>query len=189
LQTLTEADGVYEIWSGGRDFRVRPEICGGAIQGCSGLETIFKGTKYDYLAQADRLSRRFATIPGDTTRPRSVLIAPNHPPVADGLMQETVYLHSGELETGNVDLDAGGRNGWNVVFDRTYHSRTMVAGFLGLGWSSSIFRSVRALWNRAAPGSRTPRRSVPQSISFAPPTDSRPSTPNAASRRSMRTAA
>jgi RHS repeat-associated protein len=147
LQTLTEADGVYEIWSGGRDFRVRPEICGGAIQGCSGLETIFKGTKYDYLAQADRLSRRFATIPGDTTRPRSVLIAPNHPPVADGLMQETVYLHSGELETGNVDLDAGGRNGWNVVFDRTYHSRTMVAGFLGLGWSSSIFRSVRALPN------------------------------------------
>jgi RHS repeat-associated protein len=147
LQTLTEADGVYEIWSGGRDFRVRPEICGGAIQGCSGLETIFKGTKYDYLAQADRLSRRFATIPGDTTRPKSVLIGPNHPPVADGLMQETVYLHSGELETGNVDLDAGGRNGWNVVFDRTYHSRTMVAGFLGLGWSSSIYRGVRALPN------------------------------------------
>ena len=146
LKNIVEPE-VFEIWSGGRLMSARPEVCGGAIIGCSGTDTIFKGTKYDYLARGDRLTHRFATIIGDTTRALAVLIAASHPPVAAGLVQETVYLHSGELETGNVDLDAGGRNGWNVAFDRTYHFRTMVPGFLGLGWSSLIFRSVRALPN------------------------------------------
>ena len=114
---------------------------------CSGAATIFAGTKYPYLGVGDRLTQRFATVIGDTTRSLDVLIAAQHPPVAAGAIQETVYLHSGEVETGNVDLDADGRNGWNVVVDRTYHSRTMVAGPLGFGWSSSIFRSVRPLPN------------------------------------------
>jgi RHS repeat-associated protein len=144
LKNLVEPE-VFEMWSGGRLFSARPEVCTQA--GCSGTDTIFQGTKYDYLARGDRLTHRFATIIGDTTRALAVLIAAQHPPVAAGLVQETVYLHSGELETGNVDLDAGGRNDWNVAFDRTYHSRTMGAGLLGLGWSSSIFRSVRALPN------------------------------------------
>jgi len=36
-------------------------------------------------------------------------------PIACGALQETIYLHSGEMSTGAVDLDAGGRAGWNVA--------------------------------------------------------------------------
>src|SRR4028119_461116 len=39
-------------------------------------------------------------------------------PRTEAQLQGTVYLHSGELQTGAVDLDAGGRAGWNVVIER-----------------------------------------------------------------------
>ncbi len=94
-----------------------------------------------------RLETRIATVPADTVRPTDVRVAAQHPPVADGLLQETTYLHSGELETGAVDYDAGGRAGWNVAFDRTYRSRTLGLSPLGAGWDSSLFQRLRALPN------------------------------------------
>jgi RHS repeat-associated protein len=40
---------------------------------------------------------------------------------------------------------AGGRAGWNVVFDRTYRSATLGLSPLGSGWDSAIFKRLRAL--------------------------------------------
>jgi RHS repeat-associated protein len=145
LQGKTENDGVFEIWSGGRDFKVRPELVATA-PGVT-LRTIFDSTGYGYLAQGDRLVKRFPTIMGDTTRGLDVVAAPQNPPAAGGAIQETVLLHSGEVMTSSVDLAPGGRAGWNVAVDRTYRSRTMLPSPFGLGWTSSLFRHLRALPN------------------------------------------
>ena len=145
LQGKTEADGVFEIWSGGRDFKVRPELVATA-PGVT-LRTIFDSTGYSYLAQGDRLVKRFPTIMGDTTRGLDVVAAAQNPPAAGGAIQETVLLHSGELMTSSVDLAPGGRAGWNVAVDRNYRSRTMLPSPFGLGWTSSLFRHLRALPN------------------------------------------
>ncbi|HXH93570.1 MAG TPA: DUF6531 domain-containing protein, partial [Thermoanaerobaculia bacterium] len=145
LQGKTEADGVFEIWSGGRDFKVRPELV--ATAPGTTLKTIFDSTGYGYLAQGDRLVKRFPTIMGDTTRGLDVVAAGQNPPAAGGAIQETILLHSGELTTSNVDLAPGGRAGWDVVVDRHYRSRTMLPSPFGLGWTSSLFRHLRALPN------------------------------------------
>ncbi|MBV9186747.1 MAG: Ig-like domain-containing protein [Acidobacteria bacterium] len=145
LQGKTETDGVFEIWSGGRDFKVRPELVATA-PGVT-LKTIFDNTGYSYLAQGDRLVKRFPTIMGDTTRSLDVVAAAQNPPAAGGAIQETVLLHSGELMTSSVDLAPGGRAGWNVAVDRNYRSRTMLPSPFGLGWTSSLFRHLRALPN------------------------------------------
>ena len=102
-------------------------------------------TPYAYLD--GKLDTRLPTVPADTVRPTSALVAAQQPPIAGGLLQETTYLHSGELETAATDLDAGGRAGWNVALDRTYRSRTIGFTPLGAGWTSSIFRHLRALPN------------------------------------------
>ena len=49
--------------------------------------------------------------------------------------------------TSAVDLAPGGRAGWNVAVDRNYRSRTMLPSPFGLGWTSSLFRHLRALPN------------------------------------------
>ncbi len=147
LKNLTEAQGVYELWSAGRVLSVRPEACGSTVPGCAGSQTIFDGTPYEYLARNNRLTTHFATIMADTVRPPAVLTAAQAPAVAGGAVEEAVALHSGELATSHLDLSAGGRAGWNVEFDRTHRGRTIVPGILGRGWSSSIFRRIRALPN------------------------------------------
>ncbi|MEO8215448.1 MAG: Ig-like domain-containing protein [Acidobacteriota bacterium] len=111
----------------------------------SPCSTIFSATPYDYLGTSDRLVSRFATVMADTVRPTDVLVAGQNPAVATGMIEGTVYLHSGELETSSIDLDAGGRGGWDVLVDRAYRSRTLGAGFIGSGWESSLFRRLRAL--------------------------------------------
>ena len=68
-------------------------------------------------------------------------------PVAGGVMQGTVFLHSGELGMTALDLDAGGRAGWNVVVRRVYRSRTLWEGPLGETWDATIFRHLDALPN------------------------------------------
>lgn len=145
LQGLTESAGVYELWAAGRDIAVRAEVCGGVIAGCSGISTIFTGTSYDYLAHNDRLTLRFPSVIADTVRAPAVHVAGHNPPVAGGAFENTIYLHSGELEASSVDLDSGGRAGWDVSADRTYRSRTIGASPLGEGWDSSLFRRLRAL--------------------------------------------
>lgn len=44
--------------------------------------------------------------PRPPVRERKVLVAAQAPPIAGGLLQETTYLHGGELETGALDVDA-----------------------------------------------------------------------------------
>jgi len=84
------------------------------------------------------LELRVPTISADTIRPPAIRVAANAPPIAGGMLQETTYLHSGELETSAVDLDAGGRAGWNVVVARTYRSRTIGVSPLGFGGDSTL---------------------------------------------------
>lgn len=72
-------------------------------------------------------------------------VAAQAPPVAAGLLQETTYMHSGEVETSASDLDAGGRAGWNVTIDRSYRSRAIGISPLAYGWDSTIFRRLRVL--------------------------------------------
>src|SRR5437667_2221487 len=102
---------------------------------------------YAYLNNGGRLTARVSTIPADTVRPANVLSAAQDPPFAVGALQSSVLLHSGEVVEQSADLDAGGRAGWNVIFDRTYRSRTIGGTAMGLGWESSVFRRLRVLPN------------------------------------------
>ncbi len=140
LEDRTEEDGVYELWTNGRLIAVRPEVIADG-------NNIFAGTPYAYLGEENRLVTRFATVMADTVRDTKARAAGQNPPVADGAVQDTVYLHSGELQTGTLDLNAGGRAGFDVLVDRTYRSRTIGGTALGQGWESSNFRRLRALPN------------------------------------------
>jgi RHS repeat-associated protein len=133
LAALNEPD-VYEIFTTGRFISVRPEV------------NAFTGT-YQHLQKSQRFGARIATVMADTVRDPEVTVAALYPPVARGLLQETTYLHSGEVEVGAIDLDAGGRTGWNVILDRTYRSRTLGATVLGFGWESSMLKRLRPLPN------------------------------------------
>jgi RHS repeat-associated protein len=135
LKDATEATGVYELYTAGRTITVRPET------------GIFAGTSYAYLGDGGRLQARAGTVMADTVRPITIRTAARNPAIAGGLLQETLHLHSGEGEANALDLDAGGRAGWNVLFDRTYRSRTLGGSSLGAGWESSIFTRLRPLPN------------------------------------------
>ena len=142
LQGKSEADDVWELYTNGRGIAVRPDLC---APGTNCATNIFTGTPYAYLGKHDRLVARFATVMADTVRPLPVLVAAQAPPVAPGLLQETTYAHSGEVEASHLDMDFGGRNGWDVVIDRTYRSRTLGGTAIGEGWESSIFKRLRPL--------------------------------------------
>ncbi|MDP9191460.1 MAG: Ig-like domain-containing protein [Acidobacteriota bacterium] len=130
---LASLPNVREIYTAGRFLTIRAEL------NPSG--------PYGFLAEDGRFRKRISTIQADTVRPASVLVAAQAPPIAGGLLQETTYLHSGEVETSTVDLVAGGRAGWNVVVDRTYRSRTIGLTNFGNSWDSAMFRRLRALPN------------------------------------------
>ncbi|HEV2720451.1 MAG TPA: RHS repeat domain-containing protein, partial [Thermoanaerobaculia bacterium] len=139
LHNKTESQGVYELWSAGRYITVRPD---GAI-----ANNVLAGTPYEYLGKQGRLSARFTTTRGRKVRPTEVLVPAHNPPVADGMLQETHYVHSGEVETSGIDLNAGGRGGVDVVMSRHYRSRTIGATELGEGWDSPLFRFILPLPN------------------------------------------
>ncbi|HEX8255115.1 MAG TPA: RHS repeat-associated core domain-containing protein [Thermoanaerobaculia bacterium] len=109
-------------------------------------DTELTGT-YSFLAEDRRMATRVSTTPADTVRPKKVQIAPQAPPVADGALQETTYVHSGEVQASAIDLNAGGRSGLDVLADRTYLSRTLGGTAFGTGWDSALFRRLRALPN------------------------------------------
>ncbi|HET8799231.1 MAG TPA: Ig-like domain-containing protein, partial [Thermoanaerobaculia bacterium] len=134
LPSVAADSSAKEIFSTGRTFRIHLE------PNQFGL-----APRYAYLEDPHRLETRVSTIPADTVRPAGVLVAPQHPPIAGGMLQETTYVHSGEIETSAIDLDAGGRAGWNVIVDRTYRSRTLGWTPFGAGWDSTIFRRLRLL--------------------------------------------
>ena len=135
--SLRNDTSVPELLTAGRFISVRPE------------SSPFAGTRYAYLAEAHRLEGRVSTYAAEVIHPPLVAVAAQNPPIADGVLQETTYLHSGELEASAIDLDAGGRAGWNVVIDRTLRSRTIGAGELGYGWTSSMFARLRELPNQS----------------------------------------
>jgi RHS repeat-associated protein len=131
LRGQTEPE-VFELYSSGRVIHATPDAS--SLTG-----------DWAWLGESHRLDMRINTVHADTVRPTSVLVAAQAPPVAGGMLQETTYLHSGELETSAVDYDAGGRAGWNGVIDRTYRSRTLVETAFGTGWDSAMFRRLRPL--------------------------------------------
>ncbi|MFL6246086.1 MAG: Ig-like domain-containing protein [Thermoanaerobaculia bacterium] len=126
---------VYELYTAGRVLSIAPQL------------DLFKDTAYEYLGEKSRTEVRVDTIMADTVRPTEVLVAAQVPPMATGMLEETIFLHSGELDTGATDLHTGGRAGWDVVIDRTYRSRTLGLTALGQGWDSTLFKRVRPLPN------------------------------------------
>lgn len=134
LAGKSAGEGVHEIYTKGRFLSVRPEACATCTGGA-----------YSYTRGAGRLETRISTVMADTVRPVDVLVAAQNPPIAGGMIQETLFLHSGEVETSAVDFNAGGRAGFDVVYDRTYRSRTIGGTSLGQGWASSMFRKLREL--------------------------------------------
>jgi len=125
LAGKTEAEGVYELFTAGRHIAV-------------GLDAAeLAETPYSWLATNRRLTARAGTIMADTIRPPAIRVAANVPPVAGGLLQETTYLHSGELETSGSELAIG----------RMYRSRTIGLSPLGFGWDADVFRRLRLLPN------------------------------------------
>jgi RHS repeat-associated protein len=138
---------VYELLTTGRFISARPEVCTAGTNDCAATTSIFSGTKYAYLGAAGRLRGRVTTVMADTVRATTVLTSSDAPPIAGGALQETTFVHSGEVATAAIDLDAGGRAGWNVLAERTYRSRTMLSSSLGFGWESSLFARLRQLPN------------------------------------------
>ena len=138
LKTKRESDGVYELWTNGRFISVRPELR-------ASDQSIFAGTSYAYLGTDQRLTGRFSTIMADTVRPTEALVAAQNPPIAGGMLQDTTFLHSGEVEASHLDLIAGGRADLNVQFSRYYRSRTIGGTVLGQGWESPLLQRLRAL--------------------------------------------
>ncbi|MGH6690769.1 MAG: hypothetical protein ACREF4_08840, partial [Gammaproteobacteria bacterium] len=132
LQGKKESDGVYELYTTGRLLALRPDL-------------VLSSTPYSYLGTERRLETRVSTVMADTVRPTAVLVAAQNPAIARGAIQDVIYLHSGEVEVDRVDLVPGGRAGWDVMFDRTYRSRSMGLTDLGQGWNSSMLRRVRVL--------------------------------------------
>ena len=139
LKGKSESDNVFELWTAGHYISVRPDG--------ESINNILTGTPYDYLGRNGRMQARFTTIRARKVRPTEVLVPAHNPPVADGMLQETHFIHSGEVETASTDLDAGGRGGVDVVVGRTYRSRTIGGTELGEGWDSPIFRFVLPLPN------------------------------------------
>ncbi|HEX9982630.1 MAG TPA: Ig-like domain-containing protein [Thermoanaerobaculia bacterium] len=136
LRDKTETEGVYELWTNGRFISIRAD---GSL-----TDNVFTGTPYAHLGLQGRMSARFATIMADTVRPDPLRVAAQNAPVAEGMLDETTYLHSGEVESDEVDLEIEGR-GVDVQVARTYRSRTIGGTLLGLGWDSTLFRRLRAL--------------------------------------------
>lgn len=88
---------------------------------------------------------RLRSMIADTIRVPANRTAAQNPPYNEGLTQGVVLLHSGELVVSTIDLDAGGRNGLDVVIDRTYRSGTLMHRGFGRGWSSSIDQRLRLM--------------------------------------------
>ena len=141
LKGKTEGEGIYELYTNGRYLTVRPELAG------LGDDTVFEGTEYEYLGRQKRMSGLFTTIMADTIRPTEVLTAGQNPPVATGMIAETIFLHSGELHSATTDLNVGGRAGTELLVERTYRSRTLGGSVFGQGWDSALLRRLRALPN------------------------------------------
>jgi RHS repeat-associated protein len=139
IATTSEANGVFELWTAGRYISVRP---GGSL-----TSNVFTGTKYAYLGARGRMAARFPTVMADLVRPQSIRVAAQNPPIAEGMLAETTYLHSGEVEVNHLDLEVEGRAGMDVVVERTYRSRTIGGTALGQNWDASIFRRLRPLPN------------------------------------------
>ncbi|MEA2572468.1 MAG: hypothetical protein QOI24_4469 [Acidobacteriota bacterium] len=133
LKNATLNTDYFELLTTGRNIVIRPGV-------------IFGGT-YQFINENKRLFARVGTVMADTVRPTKAVIAAQEPPVASGQLDSTVLVHSGELQMSSLDLDAGGRAGWDVVFDRTYLSRTLGETQFGLGWDSSVLRRLRRLPN------------------------------------------
>jgi RHS repeat-associated protein len=63
-----------------------------------------------------------------------------------GAAYSSVYLHSGEFFTGEVDMAAPG-TGFGFAFARHYDSQSVYSGVLGWGWDHNYNRRVVELYN------------------------------------------
>jgi RHS repeat-associated protein len=135
LKDKTEAtDHVYEFLTRGRFIAIRPG-------------NISTSSPYAYLNGQGRMEARVPTTMSDTVREKSVIVAAQNPPVAAGMLQETTYVHSGEVEINATDMVVAGRAGVDIPLARTHRSRTIGGTVLGLGWEAPYLRRLRQLPN------------------------------------------
>lgn len=135
LKDKTEAgDKVYEFFTKGRFIAVRPG-------------NISTTSAYAYLNDQGRMEARVPTTIADTVREKSVIVAAQNPPVAAGMLQETTYVHSGEVEINATDMVVAGRADVDIPLARTHRSRTIGGNVLGLGWEAPYLRRLRQLPN------------------------------------------
>jgi RHS repeat-associated protein len=137
-----ESDGVYEMFTNGRFVAARID---GNVEDVLPPESL--PDFYDYLAQKGRFYERVSTVIADTARPKSALVPGQHVPIAQGTLDGTVYVHSGELHVAASDLTLLGQGPTDLQLTRSYRSRTIGGSPIGQGWEASYLRRVRELPN------------------------------------------
>ncbi|HEX8170970.1 MAG TPA: Ig-like domain-containing protein [Thermoanaerobaculia bacterium] len=140
LKGKTEADGVYELYTAGRYISARLDSHQPGVLAVDDLPDFYK-----YLAEKSRLDVRIPTTIADTVRPKAALIPPQHAPLAQGTIDGTVFVHSGELGVDAADLYITGRGPADLMLTRSYRSRTIGGTPIGLGWDASFLRRIRPL--------------------------------------------
>ena len=138
----TETDGVYEMYTNGRFVSARIDGNTDNVLPADSLPDF-----YDYLAEKSRFQARVATVIADTARPKSTMVPAQAPPIAQGTLDGTVYVHSGELQVGSSDMTLLGRGTANLELTRSYRSSIIGGSLLGLGWEASFLRRLRELPN------------------------------------------
>jgi RHS repeat-associated protein len=142
LHDLNEDKGVYELFTNGRTISIRPDSNTPETK----MSDALKGA-YKYLGEKGRLELHIPTTMADTVRGPALTVSAQAPPVANGALSETTYVHSGEVEINASDMTIPGRAGNDVAVARTYRSRTIGSTVLGMNWEAPFLRRVRQLPN------------------------------------------
>ncbi|MCP4148614.1 MAG: RHS repeat protein, partial [bacterium] len=91
----------------------------------------------EYVDRIKNLDKEKIDGGTETEKPNSPA---NNPAVYSG-----VYLHSGEFETGAVDMHVPGR-GFDFLFARSYHSQSLYSGVLGWGWDHNFNKRLLEMY-------------------------------------------
>jgi RHS repeat-associated protein len=142
LHNIDETGGVYELFTNGRTIAIRPD----SNTPSTAMSDALKGV-YQYLGKNGRLELHIPTTMADTVRGAPITVAAQAPPVANGALSDTIYVHSGEVEVNATDMIVQGRAGNDIAVTRTHRSRTIGSTALGMNWEAPFLRRLRQLPN------------------------------------------
>jgi len=147
LHHLDETQGVYELFTAGRSITIRPDSAQSQTKMADALSGGEQHSAYRFLTRNNRLQVHIPTTMADTVRGQAITVSAQAPPMANGALSETTYVHSGEVEVNAVDLDIPGRAGNDIAVARTHRSLTLGRTPLGEGWEAPFLRRLRQLPN------------------------------------------